>query len=202
VGRIRQARRRAGLSQEELAKAADVSPATVVQVELGHRQPQGRTLRKLAGALGVEVADLIEEEVTAAPKTLSRPEFFELPGLTAALQRHNMRLSELAFRAGMTPGEVLDYEIGAKKPEAETIGRLADALGAAPSELVFPAEQVEEHLAENERQNARIDEELAEKSANEIREERLKNPTLALMADAYAKNEAKRQAERRKDATA
>ncbi len=56
------------MSQEELAKASGVSPATVVQVELGNRQPQGRTLRKLAAALDVEVADLIEEEEAEAPK--------------------------------------------------------------------------------------------------------------------------------------
>jgi transcriptional regulator with XRE-family HTH domain len=53
------------LSQEELAEASGVSAATIVQVELGHRRPQGRTLRKLAAALGVEVADLLEEEETS-----------------------------------------------------------------------------------------------------------------------------------------
>ncbi len=73
MSRVRQARRRAGLSQEELAKASGVSPATVVQVELGNRRPQGRTLRKLAAALEMEVADLIEEEEAPAPKVLSRP---------------------------------------------------------------------------------------------------------------------------------
>lgn len=62
MGRIRQARRRLGLSQEELAAASGVSAATIVQVERGNRQPQGRTLRKLAATLGVEVADLVEEE--------------------------------------------------------------------------------------------------------------------------------------------
>ncbi|MDP9484718.1 MAG: helix-turn-helix transcriptional regulator [Actinomycetota bacterium] len=56
------------MSQEELAKASGVSPATVVQIELGNRQPQGRTLRKLAAALDVEVADLIEEEEAEALK--------------------------------------------------------------------------------------------------------------------------------------
>ena len=62
MGRIRHARRRLGLSQEELAAASGVSAATIVQAERGNRQPQGRTLRKLAAALGVEVADLVEEE--------------------------------------------------------------------------------------------------------------------------------------------
>ena len=66
MDRIRHARRRLGLSQEELAEASGVSAATIVQVELGNRRPQGRTLRKLAAALGVEVADLLEEE--AYPK--------------------------------------------------------------------------------------------------------------------------------------
>jgi transcriptional regulator with XRE-family HTH domain len=70
VDRIRRARRRLGLSQEELAEASGVSAATIVQVELGNRRPQGRTLRKLAAALGVEVADLLEEE--AHPKAESR----------------------------------------------------------------------------------------------------------------------------------
>jgi transcriptional regulator with XRE-family HTH domain len=67
VDRIRHARRRLGLSQEELAKASGVSAATIVQAELGNRRPQGRTLRKLAAALGVEVADLLEGE-EAYPK--------------------------------------------------------------------------------------------------------------------------------------
>jgi transcriptional regulator with XRE-family HTH domain len=58
------------LSQEELADASGVSAATIVQVELGNRRPQGRTLRKLAAALGVEVADLLEEEETS-PKVES-----------------------------------------------------------------------------------------------------------------------------------
>jgi transcriptional regulator with XRE-family HTH domain len=71
VDRIRRARRRLGLSQEELAEASGVSAATIVQVELGNRQPQGRTLRKLAAALGVEVADLLVEE-EAHPKAESR----------------------------------------------------------------------------------------------------------------------------------
>jgi transcriptional regulator with XRE-family HTH domain len=71
VDRIRHARRRLGLSQEELAEASGVSAATIVQVELGHRRPQGRTLRKLAAALGVEVADLLEEE--GPPKTPAPP---------------------------------------------------------------------------------------------------------------------------------
>jgi len=110
------------LSQEELAKAADVSPATVVQVELGHRQPQGRTLRKLAGALGVEVADLIEEEVAAVPKA-SRPRDVEsdedyVRGLAAEVEAagHRVRtendpaLTESVLRMAVISARVLRRE--------------------------------------------------------------------------------------------
>ncbi len=80
MSRVRQARRRAGLSQEELAKTSGVSPATVVQAELGKRQPQGRTLRKLAAALDVEVADLIEEEEAEAPNVVPSRDRLVEPG--------------------------------------------------------------------------------------------------------------------------
>lgn len=81
MGKVKQARRRLGLSQVELAEAASVSPATVVEIELGHRQPQGRTLRKLAAALGVEVASLIDEEETEAPKAQAPPQLEGVAGL-------------------------------------------------------------------------------------------------------------------------
>jgi transcriptional regulator with XRE-family HTH domain len=96
VSRVRQARRRAGLSQEELAKASGISPATVVQVELGHRRPQGRTLRKLSAALGVEVADLVEEEVNPTPKVPL--EVQEEPEPDAERRTNTMRLRAMEIR--------------------------------------------------------------------------------------------------------
>jgi transcriptional regulator with XRE-family HTH domain len=55
---LRNVRELAGYSQQELADESGVSQHTISEIELGRRQPQGRTLRKLAKALGVEVADL------------------------------------------------------------------------------------------------------------------------------------------------
>lgn len=54
-------RKRKGLSQRALAKESGVSPATVYELENARREPNPSTLRKLARALGVEVADLLEE---------------------------------------------------------------------------------------------------------------------------------------------
>jgi transcriptional regulator with XRE-family HTH domain len=197
VSELAKIRRSRGLSQRALASAAEVSPSSIYEIEVGRRKPNPSTLRKLAGALGVEVVDLLEEE--ERPKASSRLEVFKLPGLDAALKRHGMSRNELSFRAGMTPGEVLDYEIGAKKPDQETVERLADAIGVPNYELIFSAAQADARRAEEEQEKQWENEELAEKSASEIREEILRNPTARLMTDAYQRNEAERQAARKRE---
>ncbi|WP_219974626.1 helix-turn-helix domain-containing protein [Rubrobacter xylanophilus] len=50
----------AGYSQMELAERSGVSRATIAEAEGLRRSLHPRTLRKLAGALGVEVRDLLE----------------------------------------------------------------------------------------------------------------------------------------------
>ncbi len=59
--RLRQIREQAGYSQQELADESGVSQHTISEIELGRRKPHGRTLRKLAGVLDVEVADFFRE---------------------------------------------------------------------------------------------------------------------------------------------
>ena len=58
---LRQARRRSGLTQRELAKLAGIGKGTVFELEVGRRGAYPRTVRRLAKALETEVADLIEE---------------------------------------------------------------------------------------------------------------------------------------------
>ena len=64
-------RRSKGFSQRSLAEAANVSPSSIYEIENGRRKANPSTLRKLADALGVEIADLLEEDerpkVTAPP---------------------------------------------------------------------------------------------------------------------------------------
>jgi transcriptional regulator with XRE-family HTH domain len=58
--KLRTARLEAGLSQTELADASGVAQSTIATIESGkHPKPHPKTLRKLAGALGVEVRDLL-----------------------------------------------------------------------------------------------------------------------------------------------
>jgi transcriptional regulator with XRE-family HTH domain len=53
LGRVlRELRRRAGLSQEELAELASIHPTYVSQIERGLKSPTVRMLARLAKALG------------------------------------------------------------------------------------------------------------------------------------------------------
>ena len=59
---LREARRRAALTQGELADKAGVGITTIVRIETGEiTEPRVSTLRKLARALGVEPRDLLQD---------------------------------------------------------------------------------------------------------------------------------------------
>lgn len=65
VGReIRRLRGERGWSQAKLAAGADMAVSGISQVETGVRSPSAATLTKLAGAFGLEVADLFPKAET------------------------------------------------------------------------------------------------------------------------------------------
>ena len=58
--KVKQLREKLGLSQEKLARLADVSNNTVINIEAGKQDnPTIDTLKKVAKALNVSVEDLI-----------------------------------------------------------------------------------------------------------------------------------------------
>jgi transcriptional regulator with XRE-family HTH domain len=59
-------RRKAGLTQTELAKAVGVQQATIVLWEWSNSPPRSKDLPRLARALGVRVDELIAGEVSKA----------------------------------------------------------------------------------------------------------------------------------------
>ena len=59
AARMRERRRSLGITQEQLADKADLSPNYVGKMELGERVPSFRTLVRLAEALEVEVYELL-----------------------------------------------------------------------------------------------------------------------------------------------
>jgi transcriptional regulator with XRE-family HTH domain len=68
---VRRLRKERGWSQRELASAAGTTQYTISELEQGHREPHPKTLRKLADALGISVADFFVEEEQTDPKALT-----------------------------------------------------------------------------------------------------------------------------------
>ena len=60
--KLRRLRRQAALSQQELAERAGTTQETISRLERGHHATRGRTLRRLAEALGVEPRELMKGE--------------------------------------------------------------------------------------------------------------------------------------------
>ena len=64
VERLREFRRLRAFSQQELADAAGVGRNTISRIERGETGAHGRTLRRLAQALSVDVAELLMVKVS------------------------------------------------------------------------------------------------------------------------------------------
>ena len=60
--RLRELREQAALSQEDLAKKAGVARATIADLEANKRPARPSTRRKLAEALGIGPAELMDSE--------------------------------------------------------------------------------------------------------------------------------------------
>jgi transcriptional regulator with XRE-family HTH domain len=66
VERLKALRQLRALSQEELSERSGVGRATISRIERGATGAQGRTLRRLASALGVGVEELVKVETSNA----------------------------------------------------------------------------------------------------------------------------------------
>ena len=66
---LKRARRRAGLSQEELAQRASLHRTAIGLLEHGQRTARIDTLVQLAGALGASVGELMEGIAWVAPES-------------------------------------------------------------------------------------------------------------------------------------
>lgn len=59
-GRLREARERLGLTQEEVARRSGVHVTEISRMEAGKRDPKISTLRRLANALEVKPGQLLD----------------------------------------------------------------------------------------------------------------------------------------------
>jgi transcriptional regulator with XRE-family HTH domain len=98
---LRRLRKEKKLSQAKLAALADLDPSTVNQIETGTRRANMRTLEKIAGVLGVEVADLFPKD---ASRSSYEPSLFN--GVLAE-ERRGSRFAEVITAAAEEWGEAV-----------------------------------------------------------------------------------------------
>ena len=70
--RIKAARKKAGMTQKEIAEKAGTATGTIQQYELGKRQPRLAQLQRIAAALGVPVQELIADWSAVDKEELKR----------------------------------------------------------------------------------------------------------------------------------
>jgi transcriptional regulator with XRE-family HTH domain len=110
---LRYIREKVGYSQQELADASGVSQGAISDIEIGRRKPRGQTLRKLAAALGVEVADLYQGEPDRGKVGASRIGRFsetEFALAEAYLEQRRNASRQLAEWASFADAVARDWE--------------------------------------------------------------------------------------------
>ena len=95
---VKEIRRRKGWSQKDLAEESGVGQDTISGIESGRHEPRPSTLRKLADALGVEVADFFREPavpLVEAPREAGRLSAIDVAKVAA--RRQIARENQLMF---------------------------------------------------------------------------------------------------------
>ncbi len=103
---VKKIRRRKGWSQKDLAEESGVGQDTISGIESGRHEPRPSTLRKLADALNVEVADFFREP--AIPLDEAPREAGRLSAIDVALDaaRRQIALENQAMFSGQGEGEL------------------------------------------------------------------------------------------------
>ncbi len=139
-------REQQALSLDELSRRAGVSKSMLSQIERAQANPTVAVVWRLANALGVPLAELLQSGAPAAAPSITTVARHATPTLRGADSGCELRILgpiELAgqfewYELTLQPGAVLDsqaHEPGAREHLSVIAGRLALAAGANSAEL-------------------------------------------------------------------
>ena len=127
---IKTYRKRAGLTQKELAQKCKCATGTIQQYELGKRQPRIELLPDIATALGCQVNDLLSgspKNNTAVPNIQSPDQEENFSDRLKRLRLFNhLTQNELAEKIGVSQNAVYNWENGKHEPDFDTLKQIAD----------------------------------------------------------------------------
>jgi uncharacterized protein len=115
AGLLRRARAEAGLTQRDLARAASTSQAAVARYETGAAVPTIRTLRRLLGAAGYELA------ISARPRRVA----FTGP-IGRRVEAHRPQLERVLAEHGATRPRVIGSVARGEDRETSDLDLLVD----------------------------------------------------------------------------
>ena len=158
---VKEIRRRKGWSQKDLAEESGVGQDTISGIESGRHEPRPSTLRKLADALDVEVADFFREPAVpladALPPSgpLNKDEILDV--VHDVILRQETETQQAANRAIWSQRMQDSYV----RPENELMARLRETKRDVVDEALVETmrELVHRELAQQEREKAQISEE-------------------------------------------
>ncbi len=102
--RLKEAREFLGLSQDAVARAMNLSRATISAIEIGKRKVTGLELRDLAKLYRTPVADLLGESPSASTDDVqARSLYRATKDLTVEEQSQVLRFAEFLRSAGRAP---------------------------------------------------------------------------------------------------
>ncbi len=187
---LKDLRRQKGWSQKDLSEYSGVGQDTISGIESGRHEPRPSTLRKLAGALEVEVADFFKEPVPLgeAPREAGLVQVDELPGLRKTREKHGLSHDELSFRTGLPVDEIKDLENGRRAPRPGTVELLARVLDCYKGDLFVPIEIMEAFQVRDAEENARLQREAENLTPNDIRTLKLASPAFRKLSKAFEKS--------------
>jgi transcriptional regulator with XRE-family HTH domain len=141
---MRAARLHAGLSQVALSEATQLDRAAISFLERAERSPDLSTLVRIASALAVTPAALLEgigstgaraSGPPADPHTSTEPASLLGANLRAARVHAALSQEALAYEAEVDRAAISVYERGGRGPNLRTVLKLARALGLRPAAL-------------------------------------------------------------------
>jgi transcriptional regulator with XRE-family HTH domain len=134
--KVRNARKARGLTLVELASRARLSYSYLSEIERGSKTPSSDALARLADALNLNRADLVEASEEDGDQGIG-------PGdrLRVAREDRGMTLREVASAAGISSTYLSEIERGNVQPAVSVLKRLARVLHIPLSVLMSPAER-------------------------------------------------------------
>lgn len=154
---IKDARRKANLTQKELGEKLGISFQSIAQWENGIRNPKYESLQRIAFALNIPVDSLMGAHCQRSADQMTVMVLGQR--IAEARKQVNLTQEQLAAKCGLATITVRQYESGKRQPRLEQLETIASALGWTLSQFVATPQatrkKVNEMNATTERQKQR-----------------------------------------------